>query len=266
MSASPLYRRSELLDPKKHRRGRIAELTDWSVAATTHAVFLTATEFTHAAIEYPILFVRSGERDANGRERVVPVALLGLVPGENLFVEGARWDARYTPAFVRRYPFYSAPVAGVAQPAVFLDTAWSGYSETAGEPLFEADDKPAPALKRALEFLERFELEAQRTRQFCDRLVELDLLKDMRADVTLFDSRKLAVEGFHAVDEDKLQALPDATVVELHRSGVLMLMQVHLLSLGNMRHLVERKAQRVRGEGGGSAPGGPAAPDPFAVA
>ena len=265
MSASPLYRQPELLDPKKHGRGRIAELTDWSVAAATHAVFLTATEFTYAAIEYPILFVRGGERDASGRERVTPVALLGLLPGENLFVEGTRWNARYTPAFVRRYPFYSAAVAGLAQPAVFLDTAWSGYSESAGQPLFEADEKPAPALKRALEFLERFELEAQRTRQFCEQLASLDILKDMRADVTLFDSTKLSVEGFHVVDEDNLQALPDATVVDLHRSGVLMLMQVHLLSLGNLRHLVERKAQRVRAEGGGAPASGPAA-DPFAVA
>lgn len=248
MSASPLYRQPELLDPKRHRSLRIRELTDWSVAATTHAVFLTATEFAQAAIDYPIVFVEIGERDAKGRERVAPMALLGLAPGENLHVQGTRWDARYTPAFMRRYPFYSAPVEGLAQPGVFVDVAWSGLSETEGEPLFGAADEPTPALKQAIEFLERFEVEAERTRMFCDRLLDLGILKPMRADAVLLDSRRIAVEGFQVVDEEKLQGLPDGLVVELHRKGLLMLMQVHLLSLVNLRHLVERKTQRLLAE------------------
>ena len=259
-TASPLYRRPELLDPKRHGKRRIGELTDWSVAATTHAMFVSATEFTQAAIDYPIVFVGAGDRDSKGRERVAPVALLGLAPGENLYVQGTRWDARYTPAFMRRYPFYTAPVQGLEQPGVFVDTAWSGFSETEGEPLFESGDEPAPALKRAIEFLERFEVEAQRTRLFCERLLDLQILKEMRADVTLLDGRKIAVEGFQVVDEEKLQTLPDALVVELHRKGLLMLMQVHLVSLVNLRHLVDRKTQRLLAEAppGARAPSGAA--------
>jgi hypothetical protein len=34
-------------------------------------------------------------------------------------------------------------------------------------------------------------------------------------------------------------------VLELHRNGMLMLMQAHLMSLINVRHLVERKAVRI---------------------
>jgi hypothetical protein len=70
--------------------------------------------------------------------------------------------------------------------------------------------------------------------------VALDVLKQMKAEATLPDGQTVSVDGFHAIDEDRLHALPDATVLELHRTGMLALMQVHLLSLANIRHLVNR--------------------------
>jgi SapC protein len=243
--AAALYRQPELLDSQRHKGRRLNELTDWSIAKELHAMYLTATEFTQAALDYPIVFVRTDEKDAKGRTRVSPVVLLGLEPGENLYVEGTKWDARYLPAFVRRYPFFSAAVAGLDRPGVFIDTAWRGFSETEGTPLFEGDGQPTPALKNAIEFLERFQAESERTTMFCERLLDLDILKDMRADVQLLGGGQIRVEGFQAIDEEKLQALKDPLVVELHRKGLLMLMQIHLLSLANLRHLVQRKADRI---------------------
>ena len=96
-----------------------------------------------------------------------------------------------------------------------------------------------------MDFLERFELEAERTRSFCERVVMLGLLKEMKADATLPNGETLSVDGFHTIDEDKLRALPEATVLELWRNGLLMLMQVHLMSIVNIRHLVNRKAARL---------------------
>ena len=52
------------------------------------------------------------------------------------------------------------------------------------------------------------------------------------------------VEGFKLVDEDKLRALPEPIVIELHRNGMLMLMNLHIASLANMPALIERKARR----------------------
>ena len=246
--APSLYRRPVPLDPAQHRARRIAPLADFSIARALHAVYVTATEFPQAALEFPLVFVDTGRHDGAGRPLMSPVALLGLVQGENLHVEGSRWQARYIPAYIRRYPFSTATMPGAGPVNVLVDDAWEGFSESAGEALFEADDRPAPALRRAIDFLERFELEAERTRAFCERVVALGLLKGMKADATLPDGRTLSVDGFHAIDEDKLHALPDRTVVELYRSGLLMLMQVHLLSLANIRHLVSRKAARLRGE------------------
>jgi len=76
-------------------------------------------------------------------------------------------------------------------------------------------------------------------------VLEIDVLKEMTLTATLPDGRELKVDGILAVDEDKLNALPDATVLELHRSGMLMLLHVQLVSLGNLRPLLERKARRM---------------------
>lgn len=248
MSAVPssLYRRTVMLDPVLHRHRRVSPLTDFRVAADLHAVFITATEFAQAGLELPLLFVATGEDDGHGRPAMSTVALLGLAAGENLQLgEGGRWTGRYIPAYIRRYPFASAPEAGPSGLAVLVDDSWPGFAEAGVEPLFDADDRPAPALQRARDFLERFELEAARTRAFCERVVALDVLKEMKAEATMPNGRRISIDGFHAIDEDRMHALPDAVVVELYRTGLLMLMQMHLASLANIRHLVNRKAERL---------------------
>lgn len=237
-AASALFRAPEPLDPVRHGALRIAPLRDFSIAARMHAVFVAATEIPEAALEYPIVFVQAGDLDADGRPAVSPVALLGLAAGENLFVEGSRWKAQYLPAFVRRYPFVSSSTGPM------IDTAWSGLSPLEGEPLFDAQGRPTAALDEALGFLARFDAEARRTRGFCARLAELELLQPMQADATLPDGQTLTVEGFRVVDEERLRALPDAVVLELHRNGMLMLAHLHRASLVRMRQLVEMKARR----------------------
>lgn len=245
MINSALYREPVLLDSALHRGKRLKPLTDFSITRNMHAVLLTATEFAHAALDLPIIFVHTGERLPSGKPMVSPVVLLGLSSHENLrLTPEGRWDARYIPAFIRRFPFLTAGVKGSHAPGVFVDAAWSGFNDAEGEPLFNAQGEPTETLQRALDFLQRFDEEQRRTRAFCQRVAELDILKEVQVDVNLPDAKKLTVNGFLTVDEEKLNQLPDATVVELHRSGMLMLMQVHLLSMNNLPALAERKAAR----------------------
>jgi hypothetical protein len=257
---SALYRQPVLLDNNQYRHKKMGVLADFSIAKNMHAVFCTATEFPQAALEFPIVFVHTGERDAAGKAQFSPIVLLGLAQNENLFVDGTRWDAGYIPAFIRRYPFLTANLKGAATPGVLIDLAWPGFSDTEGEPLFDADGKPAPALQRAISFLEMFEQEAQRTRAFCARLVELDLLKPMKADATLPSGQKMSVDGFFTIEEEKLLKLPDATVLELHRNGMLALLHLHLASVANLRYMVERKARLAAAVAAGAAAAPPAQP------
>ena len=49
-------------------------------------------------------------------------------------------------------------------------------------------------------------------------------------------------EGFLALDEKAYAELPDDKVLELHRNGLIALIEMHRLSLGNMNRLVGKYA------------------------
>lgn len=256
MINSALYRDPQMLDTTQHRNKRLKVPDNYAVTSRMHAAFLTATEFPQACVEMPIIFVRTGEQQG-GKPVVSSVALLGLVASENLRVDNdGRWQGHYVPAFIRRYPFVSVQLEGAKSPSVFVDAAFEGFNDTEGERLFDDEGKPTDALKRVVEFLERFDQEQLRTSVFCQRLVDLDLLKEMSADATLPSGETLKIEGFLSVDEDKLGQLPDAAVMELHRSGMLMLIHAHLLSLTNMRELIQRKHAKLSAQA--PAPAAPA--------
>src|ERR1700740_2431117 len=78
-----------------------------TAASSLNAFFITAAEFSDACKEYPIFFLRAG-KDAEGRELCAPVAVFGMLKGENLFLRHGRWNARYVPALLRAYPFAMA--------------------------------------------------------------------------------------------------------------------------------------------------------------
>ena len=247
MSEFALYREPVVLDTIKHRHLKLKPIADHSMASGMHACFLAAAEFTHAAREFVIVFVRNM---VDGKLQVQPIVLLGVAPGENLFVEGAAgsaWDARYVPAYIRRYPFWTMQADGLDSPAVMFDAWWQGFSETEGDALYVGDGKPAPRLAEAIGFMEQFDIEAARTVGFCARLAELDLLREMKANITLPDGQTQSLDGFLTVDDAKLQALPEAIVMEFHRNGVLGLLHAHLSSLGNLQALLDRKARRMAG-------------------
>jgi hypothetical protein len=239
-----LFAEPQALDRVQHRKLRLkANVTHHDRTAGMNALFITAVEFGDVCREYPIVFVDAGTT-ADGQRDVAPMAVLGLAQGENLMLgaDGA-WAARYTPALLRGYPLGVAPLQGQNY-AVCVDAKGGGLSAEAGERLFDDGGAPTPFLEERRQFVEEIEREAQRTRLFGRRLLELELLRAMRFDATLPDGDKISVDGFLAIDEEKLTALPEATVFDLHRSGVLSLIHAHQISLGLMRALVERRLAR----------------------
>mgnify|MGYP003345910766 CR=1 FL=1 len=53
---------------------------------------------------------------------------------------------------------------------------------------------------------------------------------------------KLDVEGFLALDEKKYQELPDDKVLQLHRNGLIAMIEMHRLSLAHMNRLAGKYA------------------------
>jgi len=241
-----VYRNPIALDRNEHRTLRLTRaIGELSASAAANALFVTAVEFVDVCREYPVVFVRAGDEPGSGKSHIAPMAVLGLVQGENLYLDARTWRATYIPASLRRYPFAMARVAEPSQLAVVIDRDWEGWSDVDGQPLFDVDGQPQPVLEQARKFLEQFETEAERTRLFCARLRDEELLQDMRFDATLPDGNKLTVEGFLTVNESKLAELPDAKVVELHRNGMLGLVHMQQSSLPLMRRLIEWRLARA---------------------
>ena len=215
-----------------------------SAAAGLNAFFIAGSEFADACKTYPIIFLPSG-KDAQGQAQAMPAAVFGLSTGENLFWQDGRWDAPYVPAMLRSYPFTLSRIEG-DEYAMCVDEASPNLSTEQGEPLFDAAGEPGAVLKELHSFVQNLEIEIERTRLACMRLLELELLVPRRFDATLSDGSSFSVDGFLMLDEDKLNKLPDTELATLQRSGLLGLLHAHQISLGNMRNLINRRLSRAQ--------------------
>jgi hypothetical protein len=217
---------------------------DWYLETTpsygfgkqTNSVPLMAVEFPQAAAEYAIVF-------AGADDEYLPAVILGVRGDENLFIDrNDAWTASYIPAFVRRYPFVFSQSGD--RFLLCIDEAFHGFNqEGRGHRLFHEDGKPSAYVDGILKFLQEYQAQFLRTRQFCARLRELDLLEPMQAQVTTDAGRKLSLTGFMAVNRAKLKDLPPETLAELVKSDELELIYLHLQSMRNFERLRERLAQ-----------------------
>lgn len=242
MKFPPMYRSMVALDRVTHKTLKMR--TDHALltqAAGLNSVFLNAVEFADSCREFPIVFVRTGEAKDGKPAPLAPLAVLGLTAGENLFLKDGRWTADYAPAYLRRYPFAMARVDETSdQIAVCFDEQWEAFADD-GQPLFTEAGEPTELLQNLVKFLEAFEGEVERTRQACQLLDDAGVLEPMRFQAEMEDGKKVEVDGFMAVNQDKLRDLPDAKVLELHKNGLLQLLEMHRLSLTNMGRLASRR-------------------------
>jgi hypothetical protein len=240
MAAVMFYDKPVLLNREAHKAKKIAPSSSFAFANKANSMYLAGVEFIEACKEYPLVFTQV----TGGK--IVPVAMMGLREGENLFVDAAgKWNAGYIPAFVRRYPFVLAELEG-QQMGVCIDESYSGLNEKEGEALFDSKGNNTPFLQNALDFLNRYQVEYMRTDRFCQRLKDLGLLMEMNAKADLFDGTSFMVNGLMVVDERKLLQLTDTQALELYRSGELSWIYAHLVSLSNLNRLVDKLADSKR--------------------
>lgn len=242
-----LHKKPVALDRVAHRNLRIRrEHSALDATSGLNAFFVTAAEFVDACKEYPILFLRAG-KDEQGRELCAPVTVFGIRKGENLVYRHGRWNARYVPALLRAYPFAMAPTPD-KQYVVCFDETSPVFSTEEGERLFKDDGEPTPYLEDVRAFVEKIEVEVDRTRNAGRMLMEMKLLQDKRFDAKLPDGTPVSMDGFMAVDEERLKNLTDAEIIELQRTGLLALVHFHMASMSNMSQLLETYAEKRAGE------------------
>ena len=246
MIVTNLHKEPVALDTVLHRDMRLKnDLNAIPRLAPFTSFVVSVSEFGDTALSFPILFVR-GAPDALGRDSVTPVAVFGMKPGENLFTTpDGKWDAPYVPAILRAYPFTMARIEGSDRWAMVFDNTWEGMSRTEGVALFNDKGEATELLNNVHKFVQDLETDLERTRQFCAALLEMKLLKPMRFDATLANGEQLSVDGFMTLDEEAVNKLPDAQIAQIYRNGMLGLLNTHLMSLNNMRRLLDRRLNQA---------------------
>lgn len=226
------------VSPQRHGDWYVEGGLSYEFARNVNAVPLVAAEIPHAAREYTVVFADAGDA-------VVPVAILGIKDNKNVYVtdEGG-WDAKYIPAFVRRYPFVFSKSEDTY--TLCIDESWIGCNqEGRGERLIDEQGERTPFLEKLMGFLQDYQRNAQRTTVYCNKLKELDLLEHKAANFTLPSGEKVSLKGFLAVNRDKLNALPAETLCELAQNGELEVTYAHLLSMNNLALMSEKVAERA---------------------
>lgn len=233
MSSLLFYQNPVVLNSETHRNLKIKPSEEgFKFSGKTNSVLLAGVEFPEACKYFPIVFAKVAE------ERVLPVALLGFRDLENLFIDaGGQWKSEYVPAYIRRYPFVLATAGAGGQFTVCIDESYPGFGADEGQPLFNEKGESTDYLKGVLAFLQDYQAQLDRTDRFLKALQDCDLLMDVSANVKLPGGENFSIAGLMMVDERKLQALPEAQILRLFRSGDLAWVYSHLISISNFNRL-----------------------------
>ncbi|HSG88854.1 MAG TPA: SapC family protein [Pseudomonadales bacterium] len=226
-----LWIQPELLSVEAHGDlGLTPSDAPFAFTATSRGMPLTLGEFRSAQRHFPIVFT-----DA---DNPVPLAAIGLKEERNLFLDAeGRWDERvYMPAYLRSHPFALAKAAEDRY-ALVIDRAAPAISKNPEVPFFENGELTEP-VRKAIDFCQAYDAETERTREFCARLKELDLLTPQRM---RRDGAEEDMVRYFAVSVEKLDKLPADVVEDLFRRGYMAVIFAHLFSLEMWNELLRRE-------------------------
>ena len=234
------YNGLEPLSSDLHADYKIRPAATAPFLTTQHAIPVTVDEFALVQRYMPIVF--------SAGEDSIPIALMGLNEGVNVFVDadGKLIDNTfYVPAYIRRYPYLLARLRPDAEE---LSLCFDPTSDTIGqfdegEPLFE-NGQPSDVTKNILAFNEQFEQAGARTAQFMNELRESELLMDGEVSIQQEGfEQPFVYRGFQMVNEEKLQGLRGDQLRKMVQSGMLPLLYAHLFSLSLMREVFARQVR-----------------------
>lgn len=196
---------------------------------------------------FPLMFYKSPD-DGN----FTPVALFGFEQGENLFLGKDRWTSQYIPMLIQRGPLMIATEGqtDIGEPArvIAIDMDHPNVSQDEGEPLFLEFGGNTAYLDRLATMLEGIHQGHTLTPLFVKALNEHDLITAITLKITLKNGQDHALEGFYAIDDEKLQTLNEEAIADLQRRGHLLPAYMMVASQSQLKRLIELKNATVTSE------------------
>jgi hypothetical protein len=193
-----------------------------------------AKEFPQLVLHYPIVFSKNSQTGA-----FYCGAMLGFDERENLFLD--QWTERelYRPLSLQRGPFY----ANGPDLAIDLDDPRVGAK--GGEPLFTEQGQPTRYLQSIIWAFQNLKPGLEMTHHFIARLLELKLIEPVDVEVALDDGTMRKCVDLYTINQEVLERLPDAAVVELFRRGYLRLIHYMIASLKHIPLMANKKNSRL---------------------
>lgn len=235
------YHEPEAVNPERHAGKAVVQSGDMSFAANAIVIPLMAAEMPAAMRSYPIVFFGPD---------FMPVAILGIKQGENLFVDNnGKWaEPHYIPAYVRRYPFILAGDDKAERLTLCVDKprlveASAEKNETA-KPLFDNGEK-TEIIDGALSFCEQYQGMYRKTREIMNVIAGADLLVERNSKITLGDGKSFNISGFHLIDEARLQSMEDDAFLALRKADTLATIYCHLASMNSWTSLLHQASLRA---------------------
>lgn len=190
-------------------------------------------------VQYPLLFGQSSDG-------LQLLALFGFSADENLFLEGTEWQAHVVPLLAARGPFmigFQSDDSGTKSAVVHVDVDDDRVTEYEGESLFLPQGGASPLLQRVQSTLKDLDEGLQHTANLVQVLQQHELIQPLSFEATVGD-QSYRLEGYFAVDSERLSKLDGAVLAELSRTGVLPLLHWLTGSLANISRLADLKMQR----------------------
>lgn len=194
----------EILDSNLHREINI-DFKEARRSPRRQLISIVVSEFHSLMFHYPIVFVK----DQNTGEFVCSI-LLGVSDDANLM---DRWDLAKDeglPLNIRRLPLMAvAPPAGEMQPLIGINSTSSGvgHGVGTGDYIFQQESRGfESAVAAVAELYHGFD----QTKDYVRRVLELDLISKLQAEIRYPDKPSLLLEGLYSIDQGKIAQIMGA--------------------------------------------------------
>jgi hypothetical protein len=225
----------QVLSDTTHKNTKINPKMTFNHVEKLNNVALLMQEFTRAAVEMPIIFIKHPELGI-----FQSVAVTGLVLDENEFVKNGVWQGLYVPGSVGLYPFKIGKLPSSDNFGFFVDEDCERINETDGDALFDDEGKETRALAVYRINITKYHEDMRATNAFVEALVDGELLTECAYS---FDNNGLnsQITGIYAVDEKKLRGLSNPAFLKLREKGYLPAIYAHLTSFNQLDLMAKRR-------------------------
>ena len=205
-----------------------------------------AQEMAATAMAFPIVFTRENGAAEGG---FVPAALLGLEPGQNVFLGPQnQWLGRYVPLSLRYYPFQLARMQDEQLALCIIDEYVTEAG--AGQPFFTPSGEPSEEIAKILQGLNQIEAGRASMAQISAVLDRHGLIEPWPI-IVQKEEGVVTVEGLFRIDEAKLKDSAPDVLADLMQTSALpaaycqLLSMQHVSALGQLAQM-QQKAQAPR--------------------